>query len=346
MNKASKRGCLWWGMRFCVVSVMVFLLLAVAGVIYQNHATAHDQQAYPPPGAIFDTGDHQLHMLCMGKGSPTVILEAGLGENSLSWHLVQAEVAQTTRVCAYDRAGVGWSEGSKEPMSSTEIAQVLHTLLAVAQIEPPYLLVGHSAGGVYVRSFTHLYPDEVMGMVLVDSSHEQQVLRQNATVNQQTSPQDAFLSVSTFMPTLARLGILRLLGTAEAAAAEAPFSAEIQAALAATKNRTAHAVAINQESTAFSADTSQPNPPTSLGDLPLIVITRGIGDAETMDDLPIPNLPDDYWEQMDALWLVMQAELAALSTSSQQWIAVESGHMIPFEQPELIADAIHHLLQR
>ena len=343
MNKTNTRGCLWWGTRFICVLAAVLFLMVVAGLSYQSDATTRDLKAHPPPGELFDVGDHQLHLYCMGNGSPTVILEAGLGENSLGWHLVQTEASQTTRVCAYDRAGLGWSEGVKKPLSSAEIAQDLHTLLAKAQIEPPYVLVGHSAGGVHVRSFAHLYPDEVIGMVLVDSSHEQQTPRQDAVAGQENTPQDMMASISVLLPTLSRLGILRLLGLGETATAEAPFPAEIQAALAATKSRTTHVVASNLEAKALELDLSQPNPPGSLGDLPLIVITRGLGSAEEMAGLSIPGLPADYWQRMDELWLVMQAELADLSTNSQQWLAEASGHNVPYEQPTLIVDAIRYL---
>ena len=345
-HSTRKKGCLTCPGRIFGGAMALILLLAIAGIIYQNQATVRDQQAYPPPGVMFDTGDDQLHMHCMGEGSPTIVLEAGLGESSLSWHLVQAEAAQTTRVCAYDRAGLGWSEGVKEPLSSAEIAQDLHTLLATAQIEPPYVLVGHSAGGVHVRSFAHQYPDEVVGMILVDSSHEQQTLRQNVIAGQAETPQDIMASIRVLLPTLSRFGILRLLGLGETAAADAPFPAEIQAALAATMNRTAHVVASNLEAKAFELDSSQPTPPVSLGDLPLIVITRGLGNVEEMANLSIPGLPTDYWQRLDELWLVMQGELTALSTNSQQWLAEESGHMIPYEQPLIILEAIQHQIMK
>ena len=337
-------GCLPRLGRILGSIVALILLLVVVGMSYQAIATARDLKAYPPPGELVAVGDHQRHIHCMGAGSPTVILEAGLGENSVGWHLVQTEAAQTTRVCAYDRAGVGWSEGVQEPLSSAEIAEDLHTLLAAAKIEPPYVLVGHSAGGVHVRTFTRLYPDKVVGMVLVDSSHEQQTLRQNAISSQGKTPQELVGPMSALLPTAARLGILRLLGVGETAAAETPFPKEIQAALAATKNRTAHLMALNLESQAFELDTSQPNPPASLGDLPLIVITRGIGGRETMGDLPGSELPADYWQKTDELWLVMQDELADLSSNSQHWVAEESDHMVPYSQPTIIVTAIQQLV--
>ena len=345
-HSTHNKGCRTYLRRILGGALALILILPVAGMSYQALATARDLRAYPPPGKLYDVGDHRLHINCLGIGSPTVILEAGLGDGALNWHLVQVEASQTTRVCAYDRAGVGWSEGVTEPLSSTDIAGDLRTLLAMAHIEPPYVLVGHSSGGLHVRSFTQLYPDEVVGLVLVDSSHEQQTPRQNAIAGQETPSQETILSLMALTPTLARLGILRLLGGGEMAAAEAPFPAETKAALAATRSRTAQTVASYQETKAVLLDTSQPNPPASLGDLPVIVITRGIGDAEEMGDLITSEASADYWQARDELWIMMQTELANLSTNSQHWVAEESGHYIPYDQPVLIVDAIRQLTLR
>ena len=116
-------------------------------------------------------GGHRLHIDCVGQGSPTVILESGLGTMSVDWANVQPEVAKTTRVCAYDRAGTGWSEPGPEPRDPQQIARELHTLLGNAGIDGPYVLVGQSFGGLYVRMYAAQYPKEVEGMVLVDASH-------------------------------------------------------------------------------------------------------------------------------------------------------------------------------
>ena len=117
-----------------------------------------------------DVGDHRLHIDCVGQGSPTVILESGLGTMSADWANVQPAVAKTTRVCAYDRAGTGWSEPGPEPRDPRQIARELHTLLGNASIDGPYV-VGQSFGGLYVRMYAAQYPKEVEGMVLVDASH-------------------------------------------------------------------------------------------------------------------------------------------------------------------------------
>jgi pimeloyl-ACP methyl ester carboxylesterase len=123
---------------------------------------------------MVDVGGYRLHLYCTGEGSPTVILEAGGGNPWLSWYQVQPQVAQFTRVCSYDRAGLGWSDPSPKPRTTKVIADELHTLLHNAGITAPFVLVGHSLGGLDARMFASQYPSEAVGMVLVDSSHPDQ----------------------------------------------------------------------------------------------------------------------------------------------------------------------------
>ena len=127
-----------------------------------------------PPGQIVDIGTTKLHLNCTGAGSPAVVLESGFPGSSLDWSLVQPVTARFTRVCSYDRAGFGWSEAGKAPRSSQQIAEDLATLLSRANVTAPYVLVGHSLGGLYVRAFASKFPERVAGMVLVDSTHEDQ----------------------------------------------------------------------------------------------------------------------------------------------------------------------------
>jgi pimeloyl-ACP methyl ester carboxylesterase len=166
-----------WIRRGVLGLVIGLVALAVIGVIYQAFATQIYRRIYPPPGELVDVGGHSLHLNCVGEGSPTVILESGLGAMSVDWANIQPEVSDTTRVCAYDRAGTGWSEPGPGPGDPQQIAAELHTLLANAGIDGPYVLVGHSFGGLYVRMYAYQYPNEVEGMVLVDSSHPEQSRR-------------------------------------------------------------------------------------------------------------------------------------------------------------------------
>jgi pimeloyl-ACP methyl ester carboxylesterase len=148
--------------------LLVLLVTLAAGATYQAIATARDRANYPPPGQMIDVGGYRLHLNCIGEGSPTVILEHMGDGSSAEWGWVQPELAKTTRVCAYDRAGFGWSDPGPAPRDAQHSAQDLHILLPNAGIAPPYILVGHSYGANVNRLYAAAHPDDVAGVVLVD----------------------------------------------------------------------------------------------------------------------------------------------------------------------------------
>src|SRR6266511_2788731 len=198
-SKSKGRGCLNWLGRI-MISIMGLSLL---GYIFEPMAEAADAKAYPPPGQMVDVGGYRLHINCTGEGSPTVVIESGWGDMSASWGWVQPEVAKTTRICTYDRAGMGWSEASPEPRVAREYAKELHTLLAKANEPGPYVLVGHSMGGFTILVYAHDYPDEVSGLVLVDS---QALPPTNATPKPTPKP-----GATSLVSLIARIGVMRLL---------------------------------------------------------------------------------------------------------------------------------------
>ena len=155
-------------LRSILIGLLVFaMFLVVAGFLYENIAESRDRRFNPMPGRLVDVGGRRMHIDCTGEGSPTVILDSGLGDTFLSWRKVQPEIAKVTRVCSYDRAGLGYSDSSSQPRTSQVIAEELHALLQAASVQPPYIVVGHSMGGYDVRVYTNLYRSEVVGMVLV-----------------------------------------------------------------------------------------------------------------------------------------------------------------------------------
>jgi len=196
-----------WLKRIMLWLIIGIVTLAAIGAAYQIIATEMDKRAYPPPGQMVDVGGYQLHLYCTGTtvdGSPTVILENGLGSTSAAWSLIQPEIAKATRVCSYDRAGMGWSNSSPEPRDAQHIAQELHTLLQNADVAAPYVLVGWSMGGLYARAYAAQYGDEVTGLVLIDSSHPDQWTSTPDTVAQYES----FSKMNSVAPALARLGVI------------------------------------------------------------------------------------------------------------------------------------------
>ena len=159
---------LFWTLGLLAVIVIGFLALAA-------RATARIRKQFPPTGQMVDIGGYRLHMYVEGEGSPTVVLDAGAGGIGLTWELVRPAIAKATRVTIYDRAGLGWSDPSPKPRTADVMAEELHTMLINAKIPGPYILVGHSLGGSVARQFAAKYPDEVAGLVMVDSAHEHQV---------------------------------------------------------------------------------------------------------------------------------------------------------------------------
>ena len=198
-----RRGCLFYvkrGLKWLAIGLIALIGL---GMIVQAIATESDRRTYTPIGQLYPVEGHQMHMICMGEGSPTVILEAGAGHFSMLWAWVQPDIAQSTRACAYDRAGYGWSDPGPEPRDAQQIASELHALLDVVGIEPPYVLVGHSLGGIYARVFNAQYPGEVIGMALIDATHPDNWIRQGESIS-------ALQTAATVSSVLARMGLMRL----------------------------------------------------------------------------------------------------------------------------------------
>ncbi len=164
------KDCFGWGLRVLLIGVVLIAILLVAGKIVQRRATLADFERFPTLGQLVDVDGYRMHIFCQGEGSPTVIADAGNGDFSITWGLVQPEVAQHTRICVYDRAGYGWSESNPAPRTARQMVTELHALLKNAEIEGPYILVGHSLGGFNVRMYASLYLEEVVGMVLVDAA--------------------------------------------------------------------------------------------------------------------------------------------------------------------------------
>lgn len=324
MNTAWK-----WTKRIMAGLLILILVLTVftyaAGILAKRQLSRQNL----PPGQWTDINYYSLHIHCTGEGSPTVMLEAGLNDFYVTWAKVQPEIARTTRVCSYDRAGLGWSQPSPNPRTSEVMVQELHALLRNTGIEGPYILVGHSFGGIVVRSFARQYPDQVVGMVLVDSAHEEQVSRLPFL----KSSADELVAQFRTLSLLSSSGLMALApGTIPNRGFPEGAYRQYQAVLATTDYFNA-AIA---ETTFFYSGSPQIKP-ASLGDLPMVVLRHGppevTGDSSTQQI---------RYEQE---WVKMQNELAGLSSNSKQIIAEKSGHYIQLDQPELVIDSILELIQ-
>jgi pimeloyl-ACP methyl ester carboxylesterase len=278
---------------------------------------AADVRAYPPPGQMIDVGGYRLHLNCTGTGSPTVVIESGWGDMSASWGWVQPEVAKTMRVCTYDRAGMGWSEVSPEPRTAREFALELHTLLAKANEPGPYVLVGHSLGGYTMQVYAHDYPAEVSGLVLIDS--------QDLPASDNATPNPAPKPGGTSMPSLmARIGLVRLLGEPLGSLQNLPLKE--QQAFKALSVTPRSVQTFLDEGRGMSEGGAQARAVTTLGALPIIVLSRG--------------------KDQDAKHTAAQASLLQLSTDSQQFFAEQSGHSIMIDQPQAAVEAIMKMVEQ
>jgi pimeloyl-ACP methyl ester carboxylesterase len=314
--KRRGKGCfLWLG-----AGLASFLGLLLVGYIYEARAEAADAKAYPPPGQMVDVGGYRLHLNCTGKGRPTVVIESGWGDMSAAWGWVQPEVAKTTRVCTYDRAGMGWSEASPQPRTARAYAKELHTLLANAHEPGPYVLVGHSMGGFTVIVYAHDYPAEVSGLVLIDA----QDLPPAAVGTPTPAPKPGGLVSRWLAAALARTGLVRLLAGPLGAIEDLP-PADKQAYTA--NSVTPRSVqTFLDEGMGMAEGGAQARAVTTLGALPLIVLSRG--------------------KDQDAKHTAAQTVLLQLSTDRQQRFAEQSGHPIMLEQPEAAVAAIVNRVER
>jgi pimeloyl-ACP methyl ester carboxylesterase len=273
--------------RWLVTAVLALLAAASAGAGLRTVTTDSFASTYPAPGALHSVGDHDLHIDCRGDGQPTVVLINGLGEFSASWARVRDAVAPTTRVCAYDRAGQGWSDDVARPQDGIAAAQDLHALLAEAGETGPFVLAGHSIGGPYAMTYAGQYPDEVAGMVLLDSTSP----RQFDVIPSYSVQYPLMRRAYGVMPTLARLGLGVVLAGSHLPAGDA----EPVDAMAATPRAGRNA---RDDLSVLPAVFQQARALTSLGDRPLVVLTS----AENARDT-------DGWTEA-------QEQMAALSTNA------------------------------
>ncbi len=328
------RSRLWrWTKRVLVglAGLVVFLLLA--GVVYQFVATKIDEYRYPAPGEMVDVGGYSMHLYCTGEGgAPTVVMDSGAGGSVLDWQLVQPEVAGFARVCTYDRGGAGWSELGAQPRTSEQFVEELHTLLGNAGVQEPYVLVGHSLGGTNMQLYASRYPDEVAGMVLVDSALEDLDLLP-ITESLQGSP--------VWTKIYAMTGVVRLvnmLGPVGYPFSELPPDSADEALAISSSTRQLYESADEASSIRESFE-QQLAAPMLLGDKPLIVLTAGPLQLQGM------GLSQEQMDQMDEAHTRTQAALTQGSQNSEQTIAEDSGHYIHLEQPDLVVDAIGQVVE-
>lgn len=297
-----------------ILALLLLSFLAIPRVAWS------DRVSFKPPGKLIDVNGRKMHIYCIGNKSPTIILDSGTGGFSLEWKDIQHSLSQYVRVCAYDRAGYGWSDMGPLPRTTKRITHELHTLLQNAGIHGPYIMVGHSFGGFTAQYFARYFNHEIAGIVLIDSSHEEQVYRlpeNGKDVVRRSLHQDRSNMVTR--------SVLHEHFPKEVAAVAQQLMTRWTALLTWREEMANYALSSRELRDVHDRP---------ILEIPIVVLTRG--------KRVWPNTP--YGDAMETVWKELQDELSSLNGNSTHVIAENSGHVIHLDEPELVVDAIHDVL--
>ncbi len=303
-----------WSRRLVVYPVAAVMALAAIGGAIETAAAA--TSALPSQGRLFDAGDHRLYLECSGTGSPTVVLSNGFSEHTSSWARITPAVAQSTRVCAYDRAGLGWSDPAGSPQDGNQVADDLHTLLRNAHVPGPYLLAGHSTGGIYSLIFAARYPADVAGIVLIDSATPEQF----TALPDYPGTYALFHRVTALLPPLARVGIARV--TLGRGFAQLPPAAREQEQVFASSARDLNGQ--RDEWAQLPVAFDQAKALRGLGATPFVVVTAG--------------------RDQQSGWAAAQDKLATLSTETVHRTIAGATHAALLADPVFAAASTEAIL--
>ena len=331
-----------WIKRIFLGGGIFLVILMAVGWSSQAIFSRYEAGKYSPPGYLVDVGGYKLHLHCSGNGTPTVVLDTGLGLPAASFGPLQRELAKTTRVCSYDRAGYGFSEPGPLPRTSRQAASELHTLLGNAHEEGPFIFVGHSLGGLNVRLYQSIFPHEVAGLILLDAATEE--VLNNAVweiFNAQFSPIESDLGL-LLGRTMISLGIARLASLfAPDMMKSNAFSPEekqtIRALTVSTKNSNA---SLDEAHVIKQVFLDAKNSCGHMENTPLAVIAAG-----KIEGLELITGSKEKAEALTTEWIGLQRNLAKLSTNSKFLIAQDSGHGIHFEQPDIVVETAVQMIQ-
>lgn len=318
---------------------VLFLAVAItAGVVFAQ-GPSHGTR-----GELLSVGDHSLHLYCSGEGSPTVLFEAGLGDGAINFQSLQSRVARFTRACVYDRAGYGSSEPGPLPRDMAALVTDLEALLSAAEEPGPFVLAGHSFGGVVTLDFANRNPASVSGVLLIDSSHPDQLTALQA-VPEVVAVQDMEIAGLTDLVDAAEAGLLPVEAVLPAApAALSPGARQAWAEAFVTPKQLR---ATTAEYDSLEASFAEAASHVDIGEIPLIVLSRGVGLEGQLpsEALEVLGLTPDVLARFDAAWDALQADLTTLSTNSKRVVAERSTHYVYFDQPALVEAAIRELVR-
>jgi pimeloyl-ACP methyl ester carboxylesterase len=325
--------------RIKIVLKSLALLIAtalVAGIVYEQLGRRRDRPRFPQIGRSVDIGGRSLNIFCSGAGVPPVIFESGGPGPGIGWEPFQIEVAKFTQACWYDRAGEGWSDPGPFPRTSVAIANDLHELLKRAGVPPPYVFAGASIGGLNSRVYGGLYPSEVAGMVLIDSAHEDELVRAPRFYLGRTAPRFLWHPLQIAFEAAAFVGLVRLTQSPPTQGKD-PSQMTSDEIMTALRQRPKSFVGNVSAGIVLQESFAEASWVTKLGDFPLVVLTAGnpldFGDAEL-------NREAAAYQQV---WIhEIQPKLVGLSTRGRQIVVPNANHgSIP---QELIISSIHDVV--
>ena len=318
------------------IGILALLVAAVLiGTAYEMSARHRIAAEFAPPGKLVDIGGRRIHLDCRGAGAPIVVFESGLDMyGSLSWSAVQDQVAQTTRACSYDRAGILWSDRAQGARNGAAVASDLHAALQAAGERGPYVMVGHSLGGPYVMTFARQFGDDVAGIVFVDASHPDQQRRMKEAIGQQIEPSMAGPKLAA---AVAWMGVPRLFA-GSVGHPQAP--ARANAAMSAYLPRSLQPML--DEQAAIDATFSDAGALRSLGERPLVVLTAAAPMQSA--DLAALKLTSEQGQRLQAVWFELHDEETSWSSHGRQVRLSDSHHYIQFERPDAVIDAVREVV--
>jgi pimeloyl-ACP methyl ester carboxylesterase len=342
-----------------LVLLAILVVLPILGFGYETIAAAVDARRFPPPGKLVMVDGHQMHINCTGAGSPTVVMDAGLGGWSLDWSAVQPHIAQFTRVCSYDRAGLGWSKAGANPGDAQQAVADLHTLLVNSGERGPFVVVGHSNGGLRAVLYAHAYPREVAGVVLVDptprATDEERVALLSPPEQAEylvlvqalkPEPEAGGIDLFALMRALRPFGVPRLLtNTLLQGSPYAYVPPELQPAFRFGLNQPARIATSMAEAAYREANVDQVRAIGSLGSVPLAVLASTKLTTFYRDPLQA-NLSPRLVELIQKTAWEAEVDMSHLSTNSTIAPVERSGHYIQFDRSDAVIAAVRQMVER
>jgi pimeloyl-ACP methyl ester carboxylesterase len=315
--------------RFALPCAAMLLVTCVAyWSAYNSIATRLFWMKHPPVGKFEMVNGHRMYINCAGSGSPTLVLDSGAGDDSVIWGQLLPVLSRTTTVCSYDRAGYGWSEAVSSPRDADHIANELHQLLGRARLSGPFVLMGHSIAGLYIRDYAELYPSEVAGLIFVDSSAPYQD-RNSARRSGGPPPWLYHLAMIVGVPRL--IGMCSYHGHGPDAAFHTMRNEDICRV---------HFGILSAEPDQIDQSSAEVERSHSLGSLPILIFSH--------DPLgPVPRKPQSTAEKAaQSAWNEMQESLKALSTRSRRIIVTGGTHHLFEERPGLVESDVSEFTEQ